>query len=443
MGIYLHVKWNRWSNRFHLFIINSSSRTLLKGQNQHNSHSHILEPKSNRGSDPSTYETFGLCNGIPLRIHNDPLKELHGATRAQEDWSKFVAPVVNYKGGLGAQYSFIRVTVPECLPERLEILSYANESAFLYDDAMEKIDLKKTNQDDEELLDVFRSRVLDQSLSGKPRGEKQIQSQILSEMMAIDHVRAMTTMKAWGTFIQQAATPQRVEHFMTLKDYLPYRIIDAGEMIWFGTVTFGMALTIPDEELGICRKLVMPAFAVLSLTNDLFSWEKELKAAKQSGLSHVINAIWVIMQESSVAEEEAKRICEAQIKEYVVMALEAVQTSKNDPNISKDVKTYVEATLYSCSGNLVWSDVRGLSRHLWDVPYLQLTGALEALSIAEFIYLALAGLVKLSVLLFYRRIFSVAWLTIHFINISIAFTALAYTTFLFVTIFECIPVRKS
>ena len=83
--------------------------------------------------DPSAYNAQGLCDGIPLRMHKDPDKETNGAIRAQRDWSRLVAAVRLYRGGLGAQYSFIRVTVPECLPERLEIVSYANEFAFLYD----------------------------------------------------------------------------------------------------------------------------------------------------------------------------------------------------------------------------------------------------------------------------------------------------------------------
>lgn len=83
--------------------------------------------------DPLTYETEGLCEGIALRRHWDIAKEELGALRAQEDWTKLVRPVPNYKGGLGAKCSFMQVTVPECLPERLEIISYANEFAFLYD----------------------------------------------------------------------------------------------------------------------------------------------------------------------------------------------------------------------------------------------------------------------------------------------------------------------
>ena len=83
--------------------------------------------------DPSTYHAQGLCDGIPLRMHKDPDKETIGAIRAQRDWARLVGPVGLYRGGLGARYSFIRVTVPECLPDRLEIMSYANEFAFLYD----------------------------------------------------------------------------------------------------------------------------------------------------------------------------------------------------------------------------------------------------------------------------------------------------------------------
>lgn len=83
--------------------------------------------------DPATYDAQGLCNGISLRMHKDHTRERIGAIRAQRDWTKFTGPVGHYKGGLGTPYSFMRVTVPECQPERLEIISYANEFAFLYD----------------------------------------------------------------------------------------------------------------------------------------------------------------------------------------------------------------------------------------------------------------------------------------------------------------------
>ncbi len=93
----------------------------------------MMEFKFSDLIDPSTYETESICNNIPLRKHKESFKEHSGALRAQKDWIKLVGPLNDYKGGLGSEYSFIQVTVPECLPDRLEILAYANEFAFLYD----------------------------------------------------------------------------------------------------------------------------------------------------------------------------------------------------------------------------------------------------------------------------------------------------------------------
>ena len=80
------------------------------------------------------------------------------------------------------------------------------------------------------MLDAFSNGSLDGEVDSESTGEKQIQSQILKKMMAIDPERAITSMKAWATFIQLAAGRPRSVPFATLDEYLPYRIIDAGEM---------------------------------------------------------------------------------------------------------------------------------------------------------------------------------------------------------------------
>lgn len=83
--------------------------------------------------DPSTYETQGLCEGIDVRVSKYSHLEDRGAIRSHEDWNKHVAPCHEYRGTLGPRFNFISVTIPECIPERLEIISYANDFAFLHD----------------------------------------------------------------------------------------------------------------------------------------------------------------------------------------------------------------------------------------------------------------------------------------------------------------------
>ena len=116
-----------------------------------------------------------------------------------------------------------------------------------------------------------------------------------------------------------------------------------------------MALTIPEGEMDLCKKLARPAFAALSLTNDLISWDKEREAAKERGQPHVVNAIYVLMGELSVPESEAKAVCRDKIKESVADCLVKVKEAQSDPKLSPDLKIYVEALQYSVSGNLVWS----------------------------------------------------------------------------------------
>ena len=84
--------------------------------------------------DSSIYDKEGLCSGIEIRRHAAADLEEVGAFRAQEDWRRLVGPLESpFRGGLGPQFSFITVAVPECLPDRLEITSYALEFGFIHD----------------------------------------------------------------------------------------------------------------------------------------------------------------------------------------------------------------------------------------------------------------------------------------------------------------------
>lgn len=83
--------------------------------------------------NPSEYETEGLCDGIDFRKNHFSEMEDRGAIRAHHDWSKYVGACCEYRGTLGPIYSFMTVCVPECIPERLELIAYANEFAFMHD----------------------------------------------------------------------------------------------------------------------------------------------------------------------------------------------------------------------------------------------------------------------------------------------------------------------
>ncbi|KIK55695.1 hypothetical protein GYMLUDRAFT_835008 [Collybiopsis luxurians FD-317 M1] len=189
--------------------------------------------------DPSTYDTEGLCEGIDLRKHNFTFLEDRGAIRAQADWNKYVSSVADYRGALGPEYSLISVGIPECLPDRLEIVSYANEFGFLYDDVIEFLDQEQIDLQNDELNQIFlegaRSSVITTNNSQTMQvGRRKIVSQILLEMLAIDRDCAITVMKSWAKFLELGSSRQQDKIFRTLEEYLPYRMRDAGEMFIHG-----------------------------------------------------------------------------------------------------------------------------------------------------------------------------------------------------------------
>ncbi|KAL9620401.1 MAG: hypothetical protein Q9160_005101 [Pyrenula sp. 1 TL-2023] len=304
---------------------------------------------------PSQYETEGLCDGLPVRKHvAEDLEEI-GTYSAQEDWKNLVAPLTNYKGGLSHQHSFMAVSLPECLPDRFEIVSYANEFAFLHDDVTDISNQQEADIENDDVLDAFREGARNGEIDAQKSGKRQMQAKILRTMISIDRPRALTAMRAWAMFVEQGAGRQHHHRFQTLDEYLPYRSRDVGHLFWHALATFGCAITIPEEEMSICAELVLPAVIAASLTNDLFSYEKEYEAAQTAKLPGVVNALWVLMNEHNISLEAAKIKCQTRIKDEVSKYTRILRDTMARDDLSSDLKRYVELMQYSVSGNVVWS----------------------------------------------------------------------------------------
>jgi hypothetical protein len=61
------------------------------------------------------------------------------------------------------------------------------------------------------------------------------------------------------------------------------------------------------------------------------------------------------MEERNISEEEAKEVCREKIKVTIVDFCKIVEGTKAREDVSLDTRRYLEALLYSLSGNLVWS----------------------------------------------------------------------------------------
>ncbi|CAF9915918.1 MAG: hypothetical protein GOMPHAMPRED_000894 [Gomphillus americanus] len=303
--------------------------------------------------DPSEYETHGLCDGIPLRCHYQPELEEIETLRCQENWREWVGPLGFYKGGLGPRWNFMAITVPECLPERLGVIGYANELAFLHDDCTDVAELEDAHNND--LREAFEQGATTGEIKKASTGKRAIQAHIAREMISIHKEQAMETMRAWAKFAELGSGREHTTRFTTEAEYIRYRMIDIGTMFWYGMVTFGMGISIPKDELDLAHELAEVAYLNLGLTNDLYSYQKEYDTAMAMGQDHVTNVIWVLMEERSISEDAAKEVCREKIKKTIVDFRQIVRETNARTDVSVDTKRYMEGLLYSLSGNLVWS----------------------------------------------------------------------------------------
>lgn len=114
-------------------------------------------------------------------------------------------------------------------------------------------------------------------------------------------------------------------------------------------MTFGCAITIPDEEEELCKELLTPALITASLINDLFSFEKEKNDA------NVQNAVLVVMKEYNCGEAEARERLIQRIRIEVAKYVQTVKDSKTRTDLSDESKRYIDVMQYTLSGNAAWS----------------------------------------------------------------------------------------
>ena len=81
------------------------------------------------------------------------------------------------------------------------------------------------------MQEAFLDGAKNGSIDSKGSGKRRVLSQMLGEMMAIDRERALTTMKVWAKFVENADGRRHTQHFATLEEYIPYRSLDVGQML--------------------------------------------------------------------------------------------------------------------------------------------------------------------------------------------------------------------
>ncbi|CEN60910.1 hypothetical protein ASPCAL07581 [Aspergillus calidoustus] len=321
-----------------------------------------LNPSLSTPVPRSTPDIAGFCAGYELRRHHHEDKANEGSLACRADWEKYIGPIERWGSCNPWEGHFGAVVLPFCKPERLAVICYIFEYAFLYDNVVESAANSTLNMDTDNIaLDETEYRTVRSIL-----GTKQIQSKMLLELLAIDARCAEVVINSWKEMISTTAKQDKTQAFDTLEEYVDYRIIDTGAPFVDMLMRFGMGILLTPEEQARTAPIVKPCYAALGLANDYFSFDIEWEEFQREGAKTTMtNAVWLFMQWEGLSVEDAKRRVREVTNMYERQYLKNVEEfcaseGKDEPKLQE----YLRAQGHQVPGNVAWS-LRCPRYHPW------------------------------------------------------------------------------
>ena len=121
---------------------------------------------------------------------------------------------------------------------------------------------------------------------------------------------------------------------------------------------FSMAIDLSPKELSSMLALEQNCSKQISVVNDVYSWEKELKASQTGHKegSALCSAVKVVASETSLSITASKRVLWSMIREWELVHDELVeQKLASEDGCSQAAIDYMKGLEYQMSGNEEWS----------------------------------------------------------------------------------------
>lgn len=300
--------------------------------------------------DIHQHNTLGLAQDFQLRRHKYECLADAGSREARQDWIKHIGPLdvagcVNPWSG-----NFAAITLPTCRPERLKIITYIFEYAFLHDQVMESA-TKAVEEGQAGDDDSFATRSFVESRA--KTGSKIMQEKMVNELMRIDPACAAVCVQAWKEMVDTTSKRDKDKMFTSMDDYLEYRMIDTGAPFVDKHMCFGMGIILDEDELRQVRDIARAAYAALGLCNDFFSFDVEYEDFEKTRKETMTNIVWLFMKWHNIHVDDARRLAmiETRIHELKFLRL----SKEAESNLSPKLRKYVQGLAYQIAGNAAWS----------------------------------------------------------------------------------------
>ncbi|KAI1130840.1 Aristolochene synthase in complex with 12,13 Difluorofarnesyl diphosphate [Nemania abortiva] len=241
--------------------------------------------------------------------------------------------------------------VCKSLDDRLPLACRLITLLFLIDDVLEHMSLEEGRAYNNKVFALFRGDIQpDRSVP-----VEWISYDLWQDLRACDRVLADEMLDPVYKFMESQTDPRRLKN-MAFGEYLEYRETDVGKGVLSALIRFTGALYLTPEEIAIADKVDRNCGRHMAVINDIWSYEKEVHAAKtlheEGGV--LCSAVAILAEESNITVDSAKRVLYQLCREWEVKQERLVYEAlaQKDTPVMRE---YLKRIEYQMSGNEFWS----------------------------------------------------------------------------------------
>ncbi|KAF7161024.1 hypothetical protein CNMCM5623_006701 [Aspergillus felis] len=241
---------------------------------------------------------------------------------------------------IDAAASFTVNVAPTGSLSRTRALARAYTLIFIHDDAVES-----GNQFDATIPNTYNNNE-----RRSHTGFDMVAQEVMSED-TVQGRRLLDAIISWGS-LPQTKKPRKV--FPTLMDYLKHRIEDVGAYLVFRSAGFASDISVTDQDEQALERLSSLCAKHFALTNDLYSYAKEVVAEKEHG-EPLLNAVKVVEDLLNVSSSSAKSILRGVILDTERQLGKEYESLLNTKSTTITQLVYARGLIIAVAGNIFFS----------------------------------------------------------------------------------------
>ncbi|KAL8931152.1 MAG: hypothetical protein Q9208_000256 [Pyrenodesmia sp. 3 TL-2023] len=315
---------------------------------------------------------WGVFTTLDVRNHQQEHLAHQGSQEFMKEMAAVLGSNIQWKACSQKDGHLMALSVPECLPDRLGLISGITDMTFLQDGLSTPLRCTKGSAD--EAIDIFENTTETQRQNGTLEGSEEFQSVLEQKGLPKDALGMFPQLKkqfleyltsrdpnlaSWmSQEVKRVATapPRDQMNYNTIDSYMEERLRDVAMKWYYELCAYGMDLELNETEKKQASRPARAMEKAIIYTNDFYSWAKEkAEQATVAAGKDMFNAVAILMKEHQIPEADALDMVREKTLECEKEHWAAVADLEAAGPLSPNLIRYLDMTRLCHSGGMLWS----------------------------------------------------------------------------------------